>query len=62
MEIHLPYGRSYLTAHIPDNIGVDIIEGDQGPLVLEVNASPGFQTAEMTHHADVAGEILNSVF
>ena len=26
MEIHVPYGRSYLTANIPDHIGVDIIE------------------------------------
>ena len=26
MEIQVPYGRSYLTANIPDHIGVDIIE------------------------------------
>jgi nickel-dependent lactate racemase len=26
MEIQIPYGHSYLTAHLPDEIGVDIIE------------------------------------
>jgi len=31
MEIHLPYGHSSLTAQIPDNIGVDIIDLPETP-------------------------------
>jgi ribosomal protein S6--L-glutamate ligase len=38
--------------------GVDIIQGDHGPLVLEVNSSPGFNAIEQAHGANVAGAIL----
>jgi len=31
MEIRVPYGRSYLTANIPDHVGVDIIEAPDTP-------------------------------
>jgi lactate racemase len=31
MEIHLPYGHSFLTASIPDHFGVDIIEAPETP-------------------------------
>lgn len=31
MEIQIPYGRSYLTTHIPNRIGVNIIEAPQIP-------------------------------
>jgi nickel-dependent lactate racemase len=31
MDIRVPYGRSFLTAHIPDEIGVDIIEPPNVP-------------------------------
>lgn len=38
--------------------GVDIIESKRGPLVLEVNASPGFQAIELVYEEDIAAEIL----
>jgi ribosomal protein S6--L-glutamate ligase len=38
--------------------GVDIIASENGPLVLEVNGSPGFQAVEEAYDADVAGEII----
>lgn len=39
--------------------GVDIIAGPGGePLVLEVNASPGFETIEQAHGCDCAAQIL----
>jgi ribosomal protein S6--L-glutamate ligase len=41
-----------------DLAGVDLIEGPEGLLVMEVNSSPGFETIEQTHSADVAGVIL----
>jgi ribosomal protein S6--L-glutamate ligase len=42
-----------------DIAGVDLIRSDQGPLVLEVNSSPGFEALEKTTSVDVAGEIVN---
>ena len=39
--------------------GVDVVETPDGPLVLEVNGSPGFETIEQAHGADVAGEIVS---
>jgi ribosomal protein S6--L-glutamate ligase len=41
--------------------GVDLIRGPHGLLVLEVNSSPGFETIEHAHGADVAVEILSYV-
>jgi glutathione synthase/RimK-type ligase-like ATP-grasp enzyme len=37
---------------------VDLIAGPQGWLVMEVNSSPGLETIERTHGADVAVEII----
>ena len=31
MEIKLPYGRTHLTANLPDHFGVDIIEAPETP-------------------------------
>ena len=31
MEVKLPYGRTYLTASLPDHFGVDIIEAPRPP-------------------------------
>jgi ribosomal protein S6--L-glutamate ligase len=39
--------------------GVDIIRSDRGPLVLEVNVSPGLQGVERASGVDVAGSILD---
>jgi ribosomal protein S6--L-glutamate ligase len=38
--------------------GVDIIRSERGPLVLEVNSSPGLQGIEAATGKDVAGEIV----
>lgn len=38
--------------------GVDILESDNGPLVIEVNASPGLEGIEAATNVDVAGEIV----
>jgi len=40
--------------------GVDILRSDRGPLVLEVNSSPGFAIEQVTGH-DVAGKIIEYV-
>ena len=38
--------------------GVDMLEGGDGPLVTEVNVSPGLEGIEATTGRDVAGEII----
>ena len=42
-----------------DVAGVDIIQSDRGPLLLEVNASPGFEALERVCGIDVAGKMLD---
>lgn len=50
------------TAAIGLNIaGVDILQSDRGPLVLEVNASPGLEGIEGTTGVDVAGAIIEFI-
>lgn len=39
--------------------GVDILLSRKGPLLLEVNACPGFEVLERVTGVDVAGEMLN---
>ncbi|MCD6120049.1 RimK family alpha-L-glutamate ligase [bacterium] len=38
--------------------GVDIILGDEGPIVLEVNLSPGFEGMDKAHGCDIARHVL----
>ena len=38
--------------------GVDLLESHRGPLLLEVNASPGFQGLEEATGIDIAGKII----
>lgn len=38
--------------------GVDLLRSDRGPLLLEVNSSPGLEGIETTTAVDVAGEII----
>jgi ribosomal protein S6--L-glutamate ligase len=38
--------------------GVDVIPSDRGPLLLEVNSSPGLEGIEFTSEVDVATEIV----
>jgi len=39
--------------------GVDMLEGDDGPLVMEVNSSPGLEGIEAATKLDVAGAIID---
>jgi ribosomal protein S6--L-glutamate ligase len=39
--------------------GVDILESDRGPLVLEINASPGLEGIEKVTKQDIAGTIVS---
>lgn len=41
--------------------GVDMLRSDRGPLVLEVNSSPGFEGVEKVTGVDVAGQIIEYV-
>lgn len=41
--------------------GVDILRSRHGPLVLEVNSSPGLEGIEKTTHKDVAGMIIEYI-
>lgn len=38
--------------------GVDLLQSDRGPLVLEVNSSPGLQGIEKATQKDIAGKII----
>jgi len=42
-----------------DVAGVDIIPSQRGPLLLEVNACPGFEHLERVSGVDVAGKLLD---
>lgn len=39
--------------------GVDMLEGDAGPLVMEVNSSPGLEGIETATQLDLAGAIID---
>jgi ribosomal protein S6--L-glutamate ligase len=41
--------------------GVDMLEGDDGPLVMEVNSSPGLEGIETATGLDVAGAIIDYI-
>ena len=41
--------------------GVDLLEGNEGPLVLEVNSSPGLEGIEKASGVNVAGAIIDNV-
>ncbi|MEY4351220.1 MAG: hypothetical protein RL078_1287 [Bacteroidota bacterium] len=38
--------------------GVDMLQSERGPLVLEVNSSPGLEGIEKTTQSDIAGKII----
>jgi ribosomal protein S6--L-glutamate ligase len=38
--------------------GVDMLQSDSGPLVLEVNSSPGLEGIETATGKDIAREII----
>jgi len=39
--------------------GVDMLPSDRGPLVLEVNSSPGLEGIEKATNKDIAGEVIS---
>src|SRR5690554_6694328 len=41
--------------------GVDLLQSDRGPLILEVNSSPGLEGIEKTTKKDIAGSIIKYV-
>lgn len=41
--------------------GVDLLRSDRGPLVMEVNSSPGLEGIETHTQVDVAGEIIEYI-
>jgi ribosomal protein S6--L-glutamate ligase len=41
--------------------GVDMLRSNSGPLILEVNASPGLEGIETTTGKDISGRIINFV-
>lgn len=41
--------------------GVDMLEGADGPLIMEINSSPGLQGIEAATHLDVAGAIVDYI-
>ena len=42
-----------------DVAGVDLIETSRGPMILEVNASPGFEEIEKRTSGDIAGAVID---
>ena len=41
--------------------GVDLMRSDRGPLILEVNSSPGLQGIESCSNVDVAEKIIHYI-
>lgn len=41
--------------------GVDLLRSERGPLVMEVNASPGLEGIESTTKVDIAGAIIDNI-
>jgi ribosomal protein S6--L-glutamate ligase len=41
--------------------GVDMLQSERGPLVLEVNSSPGLQGIERATEIDIAGKIISYI-
>lgn len=41
--------------------GVDMLQSDRGPLILEVNSSPGLKGIEQATHFDIAGKIIEYI-
>jgi ribosomal protein S6--L-glutamate ligase len=61
VELSEPYVRAALRAARVLNLkvaGVDLLESKSGPLVMEVNASPGLQGIEAATGVDVASAVV----
>ena len=57
-----PLVRSQAAARLGLRVaGVDVLESDRGPLLLEVNSSPGLEGIVGATNIDVANEIISEV-
>ena len=41
--------------------GVDLLQSNEGPMVLEVNSSPGLEGIEGASGIDIAGAIIDHI-
>jgi ribosomal protein S6--L-glutamate ligase len=41
--------------------GVDLLESNRGPLLMEVNSSPGLEGIERATGVDVANEVISEI-
>jgi ribosomal protein S6--L-glutamate ligase len=41
--------------------GVDILRSNHGPVIMEVNSSPGLEGIEQTTGADIAGQVIEFI-
>lgn len=41
--------------------GVDMLQSKRGPLIIEVNSSPGLEGIEGATEVDIAGEIIQYI-
>jgi len=41
--------------------GVDLLQSARGPLILEVNSSPGLEGIEAATSIDIAGKIIHYI-
>lgn len=41
--------------------GVDMLQSERGPLILEVNSSPGLEGIEHSTKVDIAGKIIEYI-
>ena len=41
--------------------GVDMLQSDRGPLLMEVNSSPGLEGIEKATGVDIAGKIIEYI-
>ena len=49
----------YTTTFVPETLTRAEVDATRGPLVLEVNSSPGLQGVEAASGKDVAGKIID---
>jgi len=57
----IEYACEATRAHGLESAGVDILRSERGPLVLEVNSSPGFEGIETATSVDVAGLMIDHI-
>lgn len=57
----IEYAKIATEAHGLESAGVDILRSNRGPLVLEVNSSPGFEGIETATGVDIAGLMVDHI-